>query len=226
MHRMHGLRWWGCMVLLAPGLVLSGCDSGEEGLNNGHPGANDLNVVAAFGDSITMGNCCACTPYPARLANMTGKTVHNAGINGTRADLNIGRTRTVILQCHPAYMLILYGVNDLIHSLGVAPTLNALSQMVQICKENDVLPVLATYPIPIKSYRFFAPGIIALNQGIRELAAREGICCVDLEREFALPSDSSDPGNVFSDESLFTGEGLHPNDAGTQIIAQAFADRF
>ncbi len=225
MRRLVGCSRAALLFLLA-GTLPSGCGSEDGGLKNRHPGANDLNVVAAFGDSLTMGNCCPCTPYPARLASLIGKTVHNAGINGTRADLNVGRTRTVIAQCRPAYMLILYGVNDLIHSLGVPPTLNAIEQMVRICKENDVLPVLATYPIPLHSYRFFAPGILALNQGIRDLAAREGIRCVDLEREFAIAPDPSDPIGARSDEALFTGEGLHPNDAGTEIIAQAFADLF
>jgi lysophospholipase L1-like esterase len=214
----------GLRLLLLPAL-LAGCDD-EDGLVNRNPGANDLNVVAAFGDSITEGNRCPCTPYPARLAALTGKNVYNFGIGGSRARNNVGRAGEIIARTRPAYMLILYGVNDLIHSLGVGSTLDAVEQMVVVCKENNVLPVVATYPIPVKSYRLFAFNIISLNQGIRDLARRHGIRCVDLEKEFARPGFPDPAGDVQSDEALFTNEGLHPNEDGTQIMAMAFADLF
>jgi lysophospholipase L1-like esterase len=220
-----GFHRWTLFALLA---LLGGCSflDGDDTLENSNPGNNDQNVVAAFGDSITQGNRCPCAPYPARLSPMIGKTVVNAAIHGTTARASIGRTQAVINSTHPAFMLILYGINDMIHSHGVPSTLDALDQMVLICKQNQVLPVLATYPVPVKSYRLFAYNIIALNQGIRDLSKRHGIRCVDLEREFALPPDPADPGNVTSPEELFTGEGLHPNEAGTQIMALAFADLF
>ena len=55
---------------------------------------------------------------------------------------------------------------------------------------------------------------LALNDRVRDLARDLGIACVDLEKEFA------------GGEDLTIGDGLHPNDAGTQIIALAFADLF
>ena len=57
---------------LALGLwCMAGCDDGGGGgggLSNKNPGSNDLNVVVAFGDSLTQGNMCDCAPYPSRLA--------------------------------------------------------------------------------------------------------------------------------------------------------------
>lgn len=206
--------------------VLAGCDSDDGALRNSNPGSNNKNVVAAFGDSITMGNRCPCPPYPSQLPPFIGKTVYNAGINGTRARDSIGRTQQVIDAYRPAYMLILYGVNDLIHSMGVPSTLAAVEEMIKICKQNNVAPAIATYPVPVKSYRLFAPNIIALNKGIRSLAKSHGIPCVDLEREFALPGFPDAAGDVQSDETLFTGEGLHPNTVGTIIMARVFADVF
>jgi len=214
------------LAVLLLAALLGGCDDDGARLSNGDPGPNDPDTVAAFGDSITQGNRCACTPYPARVAARTGKSVVNAGIHGTMARDNVGRTLTVIQNTRPAYMLILYGVNDLIHSMGVDSTLAALDQMIATCRENHVAPAIATYPVPIKSYRFFAPNIIALNSGIRSLASSRGIPCVDLEREFALPGYPDAAGDVQSDASLFTDEGLHPNEAGTALMAAAFADLF
>ncbi|NCA81899.1 MAG: SGNH/GDSL hydrolase family protein [Opitutae bacterium] len=212
------------LVLLSLGF-LAGCNDTENGLSNKNPGLNDRNVAVAFGDSITMGNRCSCAPYPARLSPMIGKTVYNAGINGTMVRENVGRAQAVITRYRPAFMLILYGVNDHIHGKGATGSLAALSQIALICKQNNVVPVLATYPIPFGSHGAFAAGTRGLNTGIRDLAKTQGIKCVDLEKEFA--SDSSPgPGGVVTDPRLMEADGLHPNEAGTQLMALAFADLF
>lgn len=212
------MRFWKVMVSTAVAGIgcglLAGCGDGDDTLTNKNPGSNDLNVVVAFGDSITNGRHCNCAPYPARLSGMIGKTVHNAGIPGSRATASVGRTQQLINRHHPAYMLILYGVNDVIMGSGVDGILGALRQMVGICKNNNTVPVLATYPLPIESHQVFAPATMALNAGIRALASEQGIRCVDLEREFG------------ADPAFYESDGLHPNDAGTQVIALAFADLF
>ena len=207
--------------------LLPGCGGEDDsGLTNDNPGSNDLNVVVAFGDSITQGSECRCVPYPARLSGLIGKVVYNTGVGGSRAVDNVNRTQQAIDKYHPAYMLILYGVNDIIHSHGVSGITNALGRMVLICKQNNVVPVLATYPIPIAGHHAFSGGTLSLNRSIRELATAEGIPCVDLEAEFALSHDSVDPNLVITDPALYEPDGLHPNDAGTQIMALAFADLF
>jgi lysophospholipase L1-like esterase len=212
-------------VLLFAGL-LAGCGGGDGSLQNKNPGLNDLNVIAAFGDSLTQGGECACVPYPARLSAAVGKIAVNAGIGGTMARESIGRTQTVINQNHPAYMLILYGVNDIIHGKGVPSTLDALAQIVLICQQNNVVPVLATYPIPFGSHGAFASGTFSLDEGIRALAQTQGLKCVDLEMEFALETGSSSSDWIETNPTLMESDGLHPNEMGTQIMAMAFADLF
>ena len=81
------IRWLGALLLAG---ILAGCDD-DDGLTNGNPGLNDVNVVAAFGDSITQGNMCSCAPYPARLGPLIGKAVVNAG---GHADLYLVSART------------------------------------------------------------------------------------------------------------------------------------
>jgi len=197
----------GCMV---------GCDDGGGGggLSNGNPGNNDLNVVVAFGDSLTQGNMCDCPPYPSRLAGLIGKSVVNTGVAGTMAVENVERTQAAIDRFHPAFMLILYGVGDVIHGYGPSAIAGALSEMGQICKDNHVVPVLATYPETILDHVAFGPRVLQLNSRIRNLAGELDIHCVDLEKEFNADFD------------LYEIDGLHPNDAGTQIMALAFADLF
>ena len=205
---------------------LAGCDDSGNGLSNKNPGLNDRNVVVAFGDSLTMGNQCSCAPYPARLSPMIGKTVYNAGINGTMVRENVGRAQAVITQYRPAFMLILYGVNDHIHGKGATGSLEALSQIALICKQNNVVPVLANYPLPFGSHGAFEAGTRGLNIGIRDLAKAQGIQCVDLEQEFGGEEDPANPDGVVPNRLLYEPDGLHPNEAGTQLMALAFADLF
>lgn len=220
--RTRALGFWASLMML--GLV-AGCGGGNSPLSNDNPGLNDLNVVVAFGDSITQGSECRCAPYPARLSGLIGKIVYNTGIGGSEAAGHVGRTQSAINKYHPAYMLILYGVNDVIMGHNVNGILGALSQMVAICKQNNVVPVLATYPIPIAGHRLFAYNTVMLNSGIRTIAAANGIRCVDLEGEFATGADPS-TGWTLPNPLLYEPDGLHPNDAGTQIMALAFADLF
>ncbi len=201
-------------VLLSSLLAGCGGGGGGGGLDNNDPGLNDLNVVVAFGDSLTQGSECSCTSYPDRLASLIAKTVVNTGVSGTLAAENVGRVQSAIDRFHPAFMLILYGVNDLIHGADVTTVGSALDQMVEICKQNNVVPVLATYPEPILDHVGFALRTLTFNQHIREIASARDIRCVDLEAEFG------------ADPLLYEADGLHPNDAGTQIMALAFADLF
>ena len=207
--------------------LLAGCgDDGDSSLTNSNPGINDLNVVVAFGDSITQGSECACVPYPARLSGLIGKVVYNTGVGGSNASANVGRTQQAIDKYHPAFMIILYGVNDVIHGDATGGIAAALAQMVFICKQNNVVPVLMTYPRPILGHNLFAGGTVSLNRSIRALASAEGIRCVDLEREFSAGPDPIYPEWPMTDATLMGPDGLHPNDAGTQVIALSCADLF
>ena len=157
-------------VLWIGGLV--GCGGGgvDSGLQNSDPGSNNLSVVVAFGDSITQGSQCRCVPYPARLAALIGKTVINTGVGATISTENIDRNQAAIDRFQPAFMLILYGVNDVIHSYEINSIVEALDRMITICEASHVVPVLATYPEPIQDHAIFAPRTLHLNLRIRELA--------------------------------------------------------
>ena len=223
----HGLRF--SVSILSTCLLVGlfgGCGGGDEPLSNDNPGVNNPDVVVAFGDSITQGSECRCAPYPARLSAAIGKIVYNTGVGGSRAQDNVGRTRSAINKYHPAFMLILYGVNDVIMGSNINSILGALSQMVAICKENNVVPVLATYPVPTAGHSLFAYNTIMLNNGIRAIASANGIRCVDLEAEFASDNNSTIANWVTANPLLYQPDGLHPNDAGTQVMAMAFADQF
>ena len=60
------------------------------------------------------------------------------------------------------------------------------------------------------------------------IASANGIRCVDLEKEFSTGYDNTDPirSRPIVDPTLYMPDGLHPNDAGTQVMALSFADLF
>jgi len=209
---------------------LAGCDDGGGSgskLENPNPGDNDLNVVVAFGDSLTSGVGQGVTPYPPRLAGLIGKTVHNEGIGGSKALENVDRAQRVIDRHRPAFMLILYGYNDIINGRRTSTVVSAIEEMALVCEQNNVVPVVATYPIPIRGHRVFAYGVFLLNEGIRDMARARGIVCVNLEKEFATgEKDSPDSDWYIPDPALYLSDGLHPSDAGAQVMALSFADLF
>lgn len=204
--------------VLAGGLVAAGCGGGGGGggLKNEDPGDNDINVVIAFGDSLTAGE--VQPSYPAILSGLIGKTVTNDGVYGSTAAAGAGRCSSVIAKRKGAFMLILYGVNDMLFGRSTDSIASSLESIVNTCLSHHVVPVLATYPIPIRGHRIFSGGTSRLNEAIRALAARYNIKCVDLEKEFL---DGGEP-----DPALYLDDGLHPNAAGNQIVALAFADLF
>ena len=208
------------LVLCAPlavGLFAAGCGGGGDGgLSNDDPGDNNLNVVIAFGDSLTAGE--VMPAYPSILTDLIGKTVTNDGVYGSTAASGSGRVAGVIANRKGAFMLILYGVNDIMFGRSTSEIAGSLGKIVDTCKDKHVVPVLATYPIPIHGHELFAGATYRLNNAIRALAAERDIKCVDLEKEFL---DGTEP-----DASLYLDDGLHPNNQGNQVMALAFADLF
>ncbi len=197
--------------------LLCACGGDSSGLYNRDPGDNDPNTVCCFGDSITA-NVSGGPSYPERFAALVGMNVCNEGISGSTASYGASRVSSVIQRRKPAYMLVLYGVNDILFYRSVSDVRSSLASIVSTCQDRHVLPVLATYPVPIASHAIFAGSVRRLNEAIRELAGERGLECVDLEKEF---SHNGEP-----DPSLYLPDGLHPTPDGNQIIAAAFADLF
>ncbi len=119
---------------------------------------------------------------------------------------------SVLSRHKPGYLPILYGANDLLH----AATRQAQSA---ICvtssrrrKTIKTVPVISTLTPMTGDYHLWDSGEQRLSNAIRALANEEGAWLVDAAAEF-----DHDPGYMSID-------GLHPNDAGCQLLAHAFYD--
>ena len=79
-------------------------------------------------------------------------------------------------------------------------------------RANKTIPVLATLTPTFDSHGYMAGAVDEVNAGIRRLASEERVALVPLDAAFAW------------DRSLIGPDGLHPNSAGAQVIADTFAD--
>jgi lysophospholipase L1-like esterase len=203
-------------------------------------------VSLAFGDSITFGtsstivnmggsNMIAVTTitgYPQRLrslmqARYTQQTISvtNSGSPGECASAACagpsGQSRLgTVLAPSQDLVILLEGVNDINAGFAIGGIASALRQMVQAGKAGGRAVILCTLlPVKPDAVNGFLPSdparIVALNEEIRLIAAQEGAVLVDAHAAF---------GGANVDGSLLSPDGLHPNDAGYQRLAQVLFD--
>ena len=204
----------GTITALMLAAYLTGCeDSGSGGGGGlGDVGSNNPDVYSAVGDSITYGGNGGGDPYPPRLAAITGKAVNNHGVPGQESGDAVGSIGGILANDKPAALLILLGANDVIMGVGTGETIANLRSIIQQAKANNTVPVVATMLPMIHGHSFFGGAAQALSIQIRDLAGSEDARLVDLEAEFGTGED------------LMLPDGLHPNEVGNQLIAEAFAD--
>jgi len=190
-------------------------------------GPNRPNTYLAFGDSITEGDGSSDgMGYASRLerklqAPLGRATIIKDGLQSSRSNGGSDRLPDS-LTVRPAYTLIHYGTNDWSRAeCKINPpcfTIDSLRTMVRDVKGRQSLPVLGTI-IPANPAHSFnpperSPWVSAMDVRIRELARAEGALLADLEAAFLrAPSVPA----LFADH-------IHPNDAGYEVMAQAFFD--
>ena len=170
--------------------------------------------VVFMGDSITdgWGRTQGSKFFP-------GKPYVNRGISGQTTPQMLIRFRPDVLALQPKAVVILAGTNDIAGNTG-PETLDQiegnLESMAQLAKTNGIKVVLASVmPVCdyIKPQTAHRPPqkIVALNAWIKDYCARNG--CVYLDY-FSAMVDSK---GMLKQE--LTHDGLHPNNAGYQVMA-------
>ena len=176
-------------------------------LLSGHAFAAD--VVLCIGDSVTAGK--GATPYSTYLQQMVGgaATITNRGVSGEQTKGGLSHIESDMKTYSPKYVLIMEGENDAIWGVTTSTLKYNISSMVDIVLANNGIPILSTIT-PNQRDTGVGYAIANYNSAIAAVASSKGITLVD--------SYSRVVGNW----STLSYDGLHPNDAGSQALAEGF----
>lgn len=104
-------------------------------------------VILAFGDSLTAGKGTTTeSAYPAMLANLSGRTVINAGISGETSAEGLERLPAVLQESVPDLMILMHGGNDILRNLGADKARANLRAMIELATGRGTQVVLVGVP--------------------------------------------------------------------------------
>ena len=174
--------------------------------------SNDIPVIVAMGDSITAGTEIQGPSYPALLSRWIGIDVYNEGVGGDSSSRGAALVDDAVRFYHPDYVLLMYGTIDVWGTDRYDQVIGNYDTMVTVLRESGATPVIATIPPRYSDDPYLAELHTVLNQRIRRFTRDAGVYLVDVEAAFADRPE------------LMLPDGIHPNDAGTAVIADQFYD--
>lgn len=167
--------------------------------------------IVAFGDSLTAGyGLSASESYPALLqkkleADGFNYEVVNAGVSG---DTSAGGLRRIdwAMEGDVKFVILELGANDILRGQPIPAMKRNLSQIIERVKARGAQVLLAGMEAPTNAGAEY-------REEVRE-AYR------DLAREHQVPYIPFFLERVAMVESLNQGDGVHPNAAGTKVVAE------
>jgi acyl-CoA thioesterase-1 len=166
--------------------------------------------IVAFGDSLTIGlGLLEQEAYPALLQNKINEAgyqfeVVNAGVSG---DTSAGGLRRLdwALEGNVKVLIVAFGGNDGLRGLPVSQMKENLSQIIDKARERSIVIILAGMEAPPNFGQEYATGF---RQAFRDVALNKRVLFIP----FLL-------NNVAGKPELNQADGIHPNQQGTQIVA-------
>jgi len=196
-------RFWKCigMVGIVPllGIVL-GCGT-DQRIDALPPDA----VLVAFGNSLTAGTGAPQgASYPSVLAQLTGYTVHNAGVPGELSREGLQRLPRVLQRYKPDVVLLCHGGNDFLQNRSTAELKKHLRAMIHQIRGAGARVVLLGVP------RF-------------DLGLSTHPLYGELAEEFDLPAELDALDAILATPRQKS-DMIHPNAAGYARLARAVAE--
>src|SRR5688572_14177136 len=166
--------------------------------------------IVAYGDSLTAGlGLLEQEAFPARLQSKIDELgykfeVVNAGLSG---DTSAGGVRRLdwALEGDVRVLIVAFGGNDGLRGLPVAQMKENLSSIVDKARERNAVVILAGMEAPPNFGQEYAG---QFRQAFRDVALKKRV----LFLPFLL-------NNVAGKPELNQGDGIHPNQQGTRIVA-------
>ena len=179
---------------------------------NAPPKADTRPVIVAFGDSLTQG--VSGKSYPAFLQDRLDRAgyryrVDNQGVAGDTTADGLARIDNVIAE-KPALVVLEFGGNDGLRGVPVDATRKNLDEMIRKLKAASIPVVLAGITLPPNYGPDYVKPFTAIYP---ELAKKYHLRYIP----FLLQ-------HVYSDPNLMQPDGIHPNQAGNEIVAKDVFD--
>jgi acyl-CoA thioesterase-1 len=168
-------------------------------------------VIACFGDSLTAGlGLDPGQSYPDLLQREVDShryryRVVNMGISGDTTQDGLSRLDVVLAE-KPAIVILEFGANDGLRGQPVSNMQRNLGEMIEAFQKAGVQVLLAGITLPPN---YGVDYIHRFDSAYRDLAAKYKVPLIP----FLLV-------NVAGHDNLMQRDGLHPNAAGTRIVAQ------
>ncbi len=151
--------------------------------------------------------------WPERLDGLlVGQSVINAGQRATRIAFCVHTVLDFLQRHKPGFIVIMHGTNDIGLSNNPTYIANSLLFIAELALENSTYPIIATIPPAFNLNATQIAQRTKLNTLIRGFGTTYGIPIADVDKAFN------------NNSSLIQADGLHPTDAGYQLIAQTFYD--
>jgi len=181
----------------------------EDNARLGPPAAGEQRVVF-MGDSLT-------DFWPTRGSFFPGKPYVGRGISGQTTPQMLVRFRQDVIALQPKVVVLLAGTNDIAGNTGPAtPGMiqDNLRSMVELAQANGIRVVLCSllpaYDFPWRPGLEPAPRIVAMNQWLKDYAARHDCIYVDY---FSAMADERQ-----GMKAEYSGDGVHPNASGYAVM--------
>jgi lysophospholipase L1-like esterase len=181
----------------------------EDNARLGPPAAGEQRVVF-MGDSLT-------DFWPTRGSFFPGKSYVGRGISGQTTPQMLVRFRQDVIALQPRVVVLLAGTNDIAGNTGPAtPGMiqDNIRSMVELAQAHGIRVVLCSllpaYDFPWRPGLEPAPRIVAMNQWLKDYAARHDCIYVDY---FSAMADERQ-----GMKAEYSGDGVHPNAAGYAVM--------
>ena len=194
-------------------LFISACGGGSSESGGGENNDDTDAVVVersilVIGDSISTGFYIAA-PWPGRLSGMLGIPVDNTNsVSGVETDFGLNIIEGLLISEQPSDVIIMLGTNDAIRG-SVSGAIANLRAMVNIANTQGVTVTVVTLP-PITRSSTENNRAAEISRAIRGLSNAR----------------VADVRAAFGDGDGLIADGVHPNNAGQQLIATTIAGEF
>jgi lysophospholipase L1-like esterase len=160
-------------------------------------------TILAVGDSLTYGyGAPEGQSYPAVLAQMTGRSVINAGVNGETSEEGLKRLPTLLATHRPALTILCFGGNDILQKRSMTALEENLRKMIEMAKASGSDILLIAVP----NMTLF------------------GLDPLDLYEEVAEETNTPLLSGIFSEilsQPSLKSDQIHPNAVGYHKLAKA-----